>query len=322
MMPQIVLYIATIAGALALILALPKRRYAMPKLGAVIGAAALGFAWLMLRTGDAATAYDWPGRDGGRMLYYYLFSLIAIGSAARVITHPRPVYSALWFVLTVLASAGLFLILSAEFMAFAMVIIYGGAILVTYMFVIMLATSSESSERPAAGGASDHDRVAREPIAATAAAFLLLAALLGIAFEPMERNPLAAQASDQAIVAHVLTGRAADVMDPVVREQAAEYGLTYSEGTPVPAEATRLASSERVGLDLFLSHPLGLELAGLILLVALVGAVVIARTRVPDEPGGTSAPADPETGATVHPTHEAGPHETEGIGRIGGRLGT
>ena len=47
--------------------------------------------------------------------------------------------------LVVLSSAGLFLTLSAEFIAFAMVIIYGGAILVTYMFVIMLASQSSPS---------------------------------------------------------------------------------------------------------------------------------------------------------------------------------
>ena len=71
--------------------------------------------------------------------------------AIRVVTHPKPVYSALYFVLTVFASAGLFVLLWAEFMAAALVLIYAGAILVTYVFVIMLAAEAPP---PGAAGRS------------------------------------------------------------------------------------------------------------------------------------------------------------------------
>lgn len=325
----LVVYIASVVGAVALMLALPKRRYTMPKVGLVLGAATLGAAWLLLATSDFANAYGWPGADGGwgRMVYYYLFSAIAILAAARVITHTKPVYSALYFVLVVLASAGLFLLLSAEFMAFAVVIIYGGAILVTYMFVIMLATSSEGAERPAegaiAGGEAEHDRVAREPVAATAAGFLLLAALLNVFVQPgVEPNAAAAMAPDAELIADVLPERTVNQVAEIVAAEARERGVAAAADTTEPAEAQQLFNAERVGLDLFLSHPLGLELAGVILLVALVGAIVIARTQIPDEDGvRTHAPPDPATGATVNPTHEAGPHEREGVGRIGGRMG-
>ena len=100
--------------------------------------------------------------------------------ALRVITHPRPVYAALYFILTVLASAGLFLLLSAEFMAFALVIVYAGAILITYLFVIMLATQApeEGHEEVLA----EYDTAAREPIAATVVGFVLLGALTVMMF--------------------------------------------------------------------------------------------------------------------------------------------
>ncbi len=62
----------------------------------------------------------------------------------RVVTHPAPVYSALYFILTVFASAGLFVLLSAGFMAAALVLIYAGAILITYVFVIMLASQASA----------------------------------------------------------------------------------------------------------------------------------------------------------------------------------
>src|SRR4030095_6722893 len=84
--------------------------------------------------------------------FFAVFSLIAIASAGRMITHNRPVYSALYFIMVVLSSAALFLMLQAEFMAFALVIVYAGAILITYMFVIMLAQQAPTDEQPAGGG--------------------------------------------------------------------------------------------------------------------------------------------------------------------------
>ena len=70
--------------------------------------------------------------------------------------------------MVVLASCGLFLVLSAQFMAFAVIIIYGGAILVTYMFVIMLATQST----PDGHSGQIYDRVAKDPVMASAAGIL------------------------------------------------------------------------------------------------------------------------------------------------------
>jgi NADH-quinone oxidoreductase subunit J len=55
------------------------------------------------------------------------------------------------------------------------------------------------------------------------------------------------------------------------------------------ADTQKLDNVERVGMDLFESHPLGLELAGVILLVSLVGAVVIARKRNDPETAEPSA---------------------------------
>jgi NADH-quinone oxidoreductase subunit J len=221
-------------------------------------------------------------------MYHYVFSAVAIGAASRVITHSRPIYAALWFVMVVLASAGLFLILDAEFMAFAMIIIYGGAILVTYVFVIMLASQADMSSGPRRQGAPDgvssaaglsqsviteeedvlvdqsttYDHVAREPAAAVAVGFLLLALLLSVAFPTtpdhlLEPNPLAASPDDAAILRIYLPHRPDRIIG-----------------------ASDLDNIERIGLELFRNHPLGLELAGVILLVSLVGAVVITRTRV------------------------------------------
>src|SRR5690606_37053753 len=172
------LYIASVVGAVSLYLMMPRQGFNPRAFGALLGAMSLGGLWIWL----AATALPNTGLPSGALPYYYIFSALAIGSAVRVITHPRPVYSALWFVLVVLASAGLFLLLTASFMAVAMVIIYGGAILVTYMFVIMLAAQTGDAADQA--DVADYDRVAREPVAAIAAGFVLLAVLLTVSFTP------------------------------------------------------------------------------------------------------------------------------------------
>ena len=101
------------------------------------------------------------GRDAaGVNFYFWVFSAIALGGRRfGSITHPRPVYSALYFVLTVFATAGLFILLWAEFMAAALVLIYAGAILITYVFVIMLASQATSPTDAARdGNGAGHDR--------------------------------------------------------------------------------------------------------------------------------------------------------------------
>src|SRR4051812_30046066 len=103
-------------------------------------------------------------------ILFSTFSAIAILSAILMITNRNPVYSALWFALTTLSVCGLFLLQSAPFLAAATVIVYAGAIVVTFVFVIMLAQQS---------GATVYDQRSRQPFFATVFAMLLLAALLG-----------------------------------------------------------------------------------------------------------------------------------------------
>jgi NADH-quinone oxidoreductase subunit J len=308
MLVQVALYLATILGAVGVALMMPRgdgRRLGL--VGALVGAAALGGLWLVL----APYLLQRPlGFDGGAMVFYYVFSFVAIAAAVRVITHTRPVYSALWFVMVVIASAGLFLTLSAEFMAFAMIIIYGGAILVTYMFVIMLASEPESEasddNRP------EYDRLAREPIAAVIAGFLLLAVLLSVAFEPMAPNAEAAGAADAVLIDTMLGERAVEPRE-------------ISEAMPAPAgyDEDRLSNVERIGIDLFTGHPLAIELAGVILLVSLIGAIVIARTHVEDEDDWIEPDPEAPAGPDVEQPAEPGPHKPESLGtpEIGPSLG-
>ncbi len=317
------LHLAVIVGAVAVYLLMPRRRGLGRGLGAfaavVSGASLVGY--LATRTAAAQ-----PG------VYFYLFLIIASAAGIAVITHPRPVYSALYFVLVVLASSGMFLLLAAEFMVVAMIIIYAGAILVTYLFVIMLATLPQSSHE--AEGAPVYDRVAREPLPAVALGFVLLAVMGGIVYSPdmpdTPRRHIAPTDLEIAIkdapreVMRVLRTRkigeeGTTVVDPGLNLDAVSYAWRdhdalvvtlpddggeitldalpdgdlrieaagFSMTAPSDHELVRairgqVTNVDRVGVTLFEGHTLGVELAGIVLLLAMVGAIVIARKRLPE----------------------------------------
>ena len=69
---------------------------------------------------------------------FYLFAGILSFSALFVITARNPVHSVLWLVLAFFNSAGLFVLLGAEFIAFLMVIVYACAVAVLFLFVVMM----------------------------------------------------------------------------------------------------------------------------------------------------------------------------------------
>jgi NADH-quinone oxidoreductase subunit J len=250
-------YLAAAIAAAGLVMVLRPGRAALRRAGAVIGLA--GFALLMgfgLRlAGASATSASTP--------LALAVATVGVIGAVRVITHPRPVFAAIYFVLTVIAAAAIFLMLEAEFLAFALVIVYAGAILITYMFVLMLAHQSPEDEIGRIG-AEDYDRVPREPFVAVFLGFFLLAALGSV----IERvPPMAADAAPSATIR---------ATDNLVQAQQRLPGMQAGEGTP----ADQPDNVHVVGLDLVARYPASLELAGVILLMAMFGAVVLARRQI------------------------------------------
>ena len=69
---------------------------------------------------------------------FYAFSAILIFAALRVITTRNPVHAALWLVLSFFTAAALWLLLRAEFLAIALVLVYVGAVMVLFLFVVMM----------------------------------------------------------------------------------------------------------------------------------------------------------------------------------------
>ena len=69
---------------------------------------------------------------------FYFFAAILIFAAARVITVRNPVYAVLHLVLAFFTSAGLWMLLEAEFLAITLVLVYVGAVMVLFLFVVMM----------------------------------------------------------------------------------------------------------------------------------------------------------------------------------------
>ena len=69
---------------------------------------------------------------------FYAFAAIMIFAALRVITTRNPVHAALWLVLSFFTAAGIWLLLRAEFLAIALVLVYVGAVMVLFLFVVMM----------------------------------------------------------------------------------------------------------------------------------------------------------------------------------------
>src|SRR3990172_8850236 len=80
-------------------------------------------------------------------ILFYVFAALALGCGALVVTKRNPVTSAMFLVLTIISLAGLFVLLHAFFLAAVQVLVYAGAVMVLFLFVIMLLDVREEERR-------------------------------------------------------------------------------------------------------------------------------------------------------------------------------
>jgi len=284
----LLLFAALAVGGIGVALSVPRRRFQASLIGGIIAATGVGL--LIVALGAASLAQG----GGVPNPFFHVLAIIALGSCLQVITHRRPVYAALYFILSILSTAGLYLLLAAEFMAFALIIIYAGAILITYLFVIMLASQSQAEDLEE--GMAEYDAVGRGPITATIASFALLAALTVMLFSgvrtiepPLPEQVLAAEVA----VLDRLPGKIEKVLarDGVIAPGESVVGVERvgavvsgvvegvggGERLVMLPENVRPTNTEGLAFNLLGDYPGTIEIAGVILLMAMVGAVVLAR---------------------------------------------
>jgi NADH-quinone oxidoreductase subunit J len=165
---------------------------------------------------------------------FYFFASIAVASAVLAVTRRNAVHSAIFLITALLATAGIFLQLRAEFLFIAQIILYVGGIMVLFVFVIMLVNLDVAVRQLQFG---------RQKWVALLIS-LALAAQVGLMFWSSGKMP--------------------------------GQGLPVSQAAPV--EKLPL-NSEEVAHSLFSAYLLPFEIASVLLLVAMIGAVVMAKKR-------------------------------------------
>ena len=230
-----------VIAALGLWLALPRRMRYGKLLGGVLG----------LLVGLPLIASDWPLLPTiSDEVVFWLLSGVAIVAAVATITSHSPVYSAIWFALSLLGTAGIFFFNGAQFLGVATVVVYAGAIVVTFLFVLMLAQPE---------GHASYDRIGWGWFS-KAASVVVAAAIVGtLTF-------LLGGLKDQAKAADVALAAAPSPSD----KPAIKVG---EQPHPVLRPQEHVAG---LGAVLFSQHLISVEVAGTLLMAALVGAVAIA----------------------------------------------
>jgi NADH-quinone oxidoreductase subunit J len=213
-----------VLAAIGLWLLLPRGAAKGRLFGAVLSIAALGCFASRLLPLDAWSANA----------VFWILSGITVISAACTVTFRSPVYCAVWFAQTLVGTAAIFMLQGAQFLGVATVVVYAGAILVTFLFVLMLAQPR---------GDAFYDRISWEAMLAAATGAVLVG-ILSMTIGKLGLNELAAPTAVQLETA-VLT----------------------------PDHVARL------GGELFGRHLIAVEVAGTLLLVALVGATAIVSAQ-------------------------------------------
>ena len=156
---------------------------------------------------------------------FYIIAFITVLSAFLVIAARNPVHSVLFLILAFFSSAGLFLLLGAEFLAMILMIVYVGAVAVLFLFVVMMLDVDFAQLRQ--GFLS----------------YLPLGALIAL-----------------ALIGEILV---------------AVTGRELSGGSSISNQSVDVSNTALIGQVLYTEHVLVFQLSGLILLVAMVGAIVL-----------------------------------------------
>jgi NADH:ubiquinone oxidoreductase subunit 6 (subunit J) len=172
--------VAALLAAAAFYWLLPRPRGRSVALGTftALASGVVLLSWLVGRYGD-------PAADTVGQLLFWLFAAGAVGFAGVFVAARNPARGAIAFAFVVVSVSGLFLTLAAPFLAAASVVVYAGAIIVTFLFVLMLSQVQ---------GPSDENDRSREPLLGSLAAFAFLGLVLFALQKGADAGPLPARA--------------------------------------------------------------------------------------------------------------------------------
>jgi NADH-quinone oxidoreductase subunit J len=163
-------------------------------------------------------------------IFFFLLAIVAVVAAFGLIFSRNPVSSALWLILNLFCIAGLYITLNAEFIGIIQILVYAGAIMVLFLFVIMLLNL---------GTLPSLQSLSWKMVGAFVVGAIVLAQLAYVLASSLDILPTGAIVEGAA-----LTGTAS-----------------------------------AIGLELFTRYALPLQIIGILLLAATIGAVMIAKRR-------------------------------------------
>lgn len=189
---------------------------------------------------------------------FYAFSAVLLFAAFRVITARNPVHAALYLVLAFFQASGVWMLLKAEFLSIALVLVYVGAVMVLFLFVVMMLDINIDSIRQ---GFWKHF-----PLAATVGAVIALelaAVLLG-GFRVSEPRVSALP----SVVTPVVVTAPADTASSALAaaSQAADVGHVV---------VAQVSNTKALGVLLYTEYLYPVQVAAIILLVALIAAIAL-----------------------------------------------
>ena len=168
-------------------------------------------------------------------LFFYLFAGICVASAVMVVVSRNPVHSVLFLILAFVNASGLFVLMGAEFLAMILIVVYVGAVLVLFLFVVMML---------------DVDFV---ELRRGFLQYLPVGVLVGVVF-----------------LAELLLVVGAWVIGP---------GLPHAISSPIPGNLT---NTEALGRVLYTQYVYYFQASGVVLLVAMIGAIVLTLRHKPN----------------------------------------
>jgi len=172
-----------------------------------------------------------------KALFFYLFAGVTVASAFMVIASRNPVTSVLFLILAFVNSAGLFILVGAEYLALLLVVVYVGAVAVLFLFVVMML---------------DVDFV---ELRQGFLQYMPVGALIGL-----------------ILLVELLMGLGAWIIAPDLLGHGAE---------PMPA-VTETSNIQALGSVLYTKYIFFFQVAGLVLLVAMIGAIVLTLRHKPN----------------------------------------
>jgi NADH-quinone oxidoreductase subunit J len=170
-------------------------------------------------------------------IFFYIFACTCVAAAFMVIASRNPVHSVLFLILAFVNAAGLFVLLGAEFLAMILIIVYVGAVLVLFLFVVMMLDVDFAQLRQGF------------------LHYLPVGAFIGI-----------------ILLIELLT---------VVFTWTLAPGAHQAITTPIPP-ATKIPNAEALGHVLYTGYIYFFQAAGVVLLVAMIGAIVLTLHHKPN----------------------------------------